>query len=87
MEKGLGQERRFLSLTGNIIPVTLIRWKRLYWDTVLKPLTKLDLPEETKVHITLKGSFSELLDELGEMEAKNDINKVLADMRTRDYYE
>ena len=59
----------------------------IYKDNVLKPLTKLDLPEETKVHIILKGSFSELLDELGEMEAKNDVDKVLADMRTRDYYE
>jgi len=53
----------------------------------LKPLTKLDLPEETKVHTTVRESFSEIFDELGEMEARKDINKVLADMKTRDYYE
>ena len=60
--------------------------KAVYRDEVLKPLQKLNLPEKTKVRITIKGSFSELLDELGEMEAKEDINKVLEGMRTRNYY-
>ena len=87
MAEGDSFKRRFLSLTGNIILVTFMQVEAIYKDNVLKPLTKLDLPEETKVHIILKGSFSELLDELGEMEAKNDVDKVLADMRTRDYYE
>ena len=55
-------------------------------DEVLKPLQKLNLPEKAKVRITIKRSFSELLDELGEVEAKEDINKVLEGMRMRDYY-
>ena len=63
-----------------------MRIKAVYRDEVLKPLQKLNLPEKTKVRITIKGSFSELLDELGEMEAKEDINKVLEGMRTRNYY-
>jgi len=75
-----------LSLKGNTIPVRLMQVKALYRDHVLKPLTKLDLPEETTVRITVRGSFSELLDESGELEAKNDIDKVLADMRTKEYY-
>ena len=63
-----------------------MRIKAIYKDKVLKPLQKLNLPEKAKVRITIKGSFSELLDELGELEAKNDIDKVLADMRIKDYY-
>ncbi len=63
-----------------------MRIKAVYRDEVLKPLQKLNLPEKTKVRITIKGSFSELLDELGEMEAKEDINKVLEGMRMRNYY-
>ncbi|OFV67267.1 MAG: protein belonging to Uncharacterized protein family UPF0165 [Candidatus Syntrophoarchaeum caldarius] len=61
--------------------------KAVYEDNVLKPLEKLDLPEKTEVRITIKGSFSKLLDELGELEAKVDIDKVLEDMRIRNYYE
>lgn len=60
--------------------------KAVYRDEVLKPLQKLNLPEKAKVRITIKGSFSELLDELGEVEAKEDINKVLDGMRMRNYY-
>ena len=60
--------------------------KAVYRDEVLKPLQKLNLPEKTKVRITIKGSFIELLDELGEIEAKEDINKVLEGMRMRNYY-
>ncbi len=60
--------------------------KAVYRDEVLKPLQKLNLPEKTKVRITIKGSFIELLDELGEIEAKEDINKVLEGMRARNYY-
>ena len=63
-----------------------MRIKSVYRDEVLKPLQKLNLPEKTKVCIIIKGSFSELLDELGEMEAKEDINKVLEGMRMRNYY-
>ena len=63
-----------------------MRIKAVYRDEVLKPLQKLNLPEKTKVRITIKGSFSELLDELGEVEAKEDINKVLEGMRLRSYY-
>ena len=60
--------------------------KAVYRNEVLKPLQKLNLPEKAKVRITIKGSFSELLDELGEVEAKEDINKVLDGMRMRNYY-
>ena len=67
--------------------VMLMRIKAIYRDEVLKPLQKLNLPEKTTVHITIKGSFSELLDELGEIEAKEDINTVLKRTRTRNYYE
>jgi len=47
-------ERRFLSLKGNIIPVIFMQMKAIYRDHVLKPLTKLDLPEETTVHIIVR---------------------------------
>ena len=77
---------RFLSLNDQLFPVIYMRIKAVYRDEVLKPLQKLNLPEKTKVRITIKGSFSELLDELGEMEAKEDINKVLEGMRVRNYY-
>ena len=69
-----------------MFPVIYMRIKAVYRDEVLKPLQKLNLPEKTKVRIIIKGSFSELLDELGEMEAKEDINKVLEGMRMRNYY-
>ena len=64
-----------------------MRIKAVYRDEVLKPLQKLNLPEKTKVRITIKGSFSELIDELREMGAKEDITKVLDGMRIRNYYE
>ncbi|KAF5410784.1 MAG: hypothetical protein C5S47_05825 [Candidatus Methanogasteraceae archaeon] len=63
-----------------MIPVIFMQMKAIYRDHVLKPLTKLDLPEETTVRI-VRGSFSELLDESGELEAKKGTDKVLADMR------
>jgi hypothetical protein len=37
------------------------------------------------VRITISVNFSKLLDEIGEIEAKEDIDKVLGNMRTRDY--
>ncbi len=49
-------------------------------------MKKLDLSEKAKVKITISENFSKLLDEVGEMEAKEDIGKVLGNMRTRDYY-
>jgi len=54
---------------------------------VLKPFEKSDFSEKTEVRITIKGGFSKLLDEIGEMEAKEDINKVFKKTRTRNYYE
>ena len=59
----------------------------LYEDGILKPLEKLDFPEKSKVKVTIRGSFSKLLEELGEIEAKDDIDKVLESMRARNYYE
>ena len=59
----------------------------IYNEGVLKPMEKLDLPEKAKVKITISGNFSKLLDEVGEIEAKEDIDKVLENMKTRSYYE
>ena len=63
-----------------------MKTKAIYEDGVLKPIEKLDLPERIKVRIVIKGSFSKLLDEVGEIEAKEDIDKVLENMRERNYY-
>jgi predicted DNA-binding antitoxin AbrB/MazE fold protein len=52
----------------------------------LKPFEKLDLPEKANVRVTIKGSFSKLLDEVGEIEAKEDRDKMLENMRARNYY-
>jgi len=57
----------------------------IYNEGVLKLMEKVDLPEKAKVMITISVNFSKLLDEVGEIEAKVDIDKVLGNMRTRDY--
>lgn len=59
----------------------------IYNEGVLKPMEKLDLPEKAKVRITISKNFSKLLDEVGEIEAKEDINRTLENMRTRNYDE
>ena len=46
----------------------------------------MNLPEKAKVRITISGNFSKLLDEVGEIEAKEDIDQVLENMRARSYY-
>ena len=58
----------------------------IYKEGVLKPIEKLNLAEKAKVMITISGNFSKLLDEVGEIEAKEDIDQVLGSMKTRDYY-
>ena len=58
----------------------------IYNEGVLKPIEKLNLAEKAKVMITISGNFSKLLDEVGEIEAKEDIDQVLGSMKTRDYY-
>jgi len=58
----------------------------IYKEGVLKPIEKLNLAEKAKVKITISGQFSRLLDEVGEIEAKEDIDQVLGSMKTRDYY-
>ncbi len=58
----------------------------IYKEGVLKPIEKLNLAEKAKVKITISGKFSRLLDEVGEIEAKEDIDQVLGSMKTRDYY-
>ncbi len=63
-----------------------MRTKAIYKDGVLKPLGKLDLPEKAEVRITIRGNFNKLLDEVGEIEAKEDMDKVLGNMRVRNYY-
>ncbi len=60
--------------------------KAIYEKDVLKPLRKLDLKEKTEVRITIRESFYKLLDELGEIEAKEDIDSVLSGMRKKKYY-
>ncbi len=65
-----------------------MNWEKQQLGTVLelKPMKKLDLPEKAKVRITISGNFSKLLDEVGEIEAKEDIDQVLENMRARNYY-
>ena len=41
----------------------------------MKPLKKLDLPERTGVRVMIRGSFSKLIEELGEIEAKEDYRR------------
>ncbi len=60
--------------------------KAVYENNVLKPLKKLNLKEKTEVQITIRKSFSKLLDELGELEPREDINRVLKNMRTKNYH-
>ena len=59
--------------------------RAIYEDGVLKPLKKLDLSERTEVRVIIRGSFSKLIEELGEIEAKEDIDKVLGGIRNRYY--
>jgi predicted DNA-binding antitoxin AbrB/MazE fold protein len=58
----------------------------IYEQNVLKPLKKLDFKEKTQVRITIRKSFYKLLSELGEIEAKEDIDRVLENMRVKKYY-
>ncbi len=59
----------------------------IYNKGVLNPMEKLDLPEKAQVRLTISRTFSKLLDDIGEIEAKEDTDKILEDMRTRAYYE
>jgi predicted DNA-binding antitoxin AbrB/MazE fold protein len=61
--------------------------KAIYENDVLKPLGNLELPDKALVSITIHESFSDLLDELGEPEAGEDIDAVLKKMRKRRYYD
>ena len=61
--------------------------KAVYENKVFKPLKDPSLPDKAEVRLTVKRSFSDLLDELGEIEAKQDIDSVLKSMRRRSYYE
>lgn len=58
----------------------------LYEKDVLKPLRKLDLKEKTRVRITIRESFYKLLQELGEVEARENIDNVMENIRTKKYY-
>ena len=54
-----------------------------YENGVLKPMEKLDLKEGEEVRIVvLPKEFSELIEEI-EIEAKEDVNKVLREGRER----
>jgi len=67
--------------------VSNMKIKAIYENNVLKPLGNLDLPNKALVSITIHESFSDLIDELGEPEAREDIETVLKEMRTRRYYD
>lgn len=53
----------------------------------MKPPKKPDLPDKGEVEIIIKERFSKLLDDLGEQEAKEEVDQVLREMRARNYYE
>ena len=61
--------------------------KAIYENNVLKSLGNLDLPNKALVSITIHESFSDLLEELGEPEAGEDIDVVLKDIRKKRYYD
>jgi predicted DNA-binding antitoxin AbrB/MazE fold protein len=61
--------------------------KAIYENNVLKPLGDLNIPNKSRVNITIHESFSDLLDELGEPEAREDIDAVLKETRTRRHYD
>ena len=61
--------------------------KAVYENKVLKPLQDLDLPDKARVSITIQENFSDLLEELSEPEAGEDIDAILKEMRTRKYYD
>jgi predicted DNA-binding antitoxin AbrB/MazE fold protein len=61
--------------------------KAIYENNVLKPLGGLNLPNNSRVSITIHESFSDLLDDLGEPEAREDIDAVLKETGTRIYYD
>ena len=61
--------------------------KAIYENKVLKPIGELDLPNKARVSITIQESFSDLLDELGEPEAREDVDAVLKETRSRRYYD
>jgi predicted DNA-binding antitoxin AbrB/MazE fold protein len=61
--------------------------KAIYENNVLKPIGDLDLPNKARVIITIQEAFSDILDELGEPEAREDNDAVLKETRTRRYYD
>ena len=65
----------------------MVKIKAVYEDNVFRPLKKPDLPERTEVSLTVKESFSHLLDELQGIEAKEDIDETLKSMRRKKYYD
>jgi predicted DNA-binding antitoxin AbrB/MazE fold protein len=48
--------------------------KTIYEDKVFKPLKDLNLPDKAEVRLTVRRPFSDLLDELGEPDAEEDID-------------
>ena len=61
--------------------------KAIYENNVLRPLCDLDIPNKALVSITVHESFSDLLQDLGEPEASEDIDAVLKDIRKRRCYD
>ena len=51
--------------------------KAIQENKVFKPLKDLSFSEKAEVRITIKRSFGELLDGLGEPEAKEDVDSAL----------
>lgn len=63
-----------------------VKRKAIYEDAVSRPLQKPDPPERAETSLTVSESFSHLLDELQDLEAKEDIDKTLKSMRRKKYY-
>lgn len=61
--------------------------KAVYENKVFKPLDDPSLPDKAEVRLTIKRSFSDLLDELEEIDAREDIDSTLKNMRRKSYYE
>ncbi len=76
----------FLSLKTKFKMAIRMQIKAIYEKNVLKPLEKLNLKEKTEVRISIRKSFYKLLNELGEIEATEDIDRVLEKMRVKKYY-
>ncbi|MCA1915024.1 antitoxin family protein [Methanospirillum hungatei] len=64
-----------------------IHVKAIYENGVLKPEHPLDFNDSTVVYITIRRTFSDFLEKIGEPVAKEDIDTVLNETRYRTWYD